>query len=181
MRIQAVGAILLLSMTACSAPAASTATSPSSIAAPSDAASPSATISTATENEVASIMAGYMSEATKTIEGAGDCRMLSVTAKSAADEAMLVACYTNEVTLGTSSTTTAKKLRELTPPASMETIVDDTTAVLDEVSGIDLEKSCGPAMGRPRGTKACDTAMGDRYGAYLRLKEVLASWSPYVS
>jgi len=172
--------VLAVLLAGCSGPAPSPSATPTTVAS-TPTTTPSPVVSTATEKEVGSVVAGYIPDATKTIEGAGECRILSVSAKTAAEQASLLACYTNEITLGLSSSTTAKKLRTLTPPDSMRSLVTQTITALENVSAIDLEKQCGPAMTKPAGTPTCNAALGSRYSAYQQLKGVLASWSPFVN
>lgn len=172
--------ILAVLLAGCSAPTPSPSTIPTTTA-PTPTTTPTPTVSTATEKEVGSVVAGYIPDATKTIEGAGSCRILSVTAKTAAEQANLLSSYANEISLGMSSSTTAKKLRTLTPPESMRSLVTETITALENVSAIDLETQCGPAFTKPAETSTCNAAMGSRYSAYQRLKGVLASWSPYVN
>lgn len=135
----------------------------------------------ATPQQLASIIAGEVPFFREVIDNAGDCRFLWVTGGSSAiEEIEASTCYVREVTATLRAEITARNLRELTPPASMQSLYDDSLSVLDDIGGVEIEAACGDPFDGPIDTEECSQTLGGLYNHYNTLDRVLASWGPYL-
>jgi hypothetical protein len=145
-------------------------------AAAKDTPTPTPTPSVATEAEVASVIAKYEGDWKSTIENASSCR-LQYTLDPTGLKSM--ACYIDEKTMGITTLTAAQALDALAVPDSMTSLVDDTTAILNKISGVDLAVACGDDT-TPEDSDACTAAQGQLYPLYLQLGQELDAWAPYM-
>lgn len=167
-----------LALAGCGTDSKPATTSASSTTAP---AAPSPSPSFATENEVASVIAGYEKDWREVAEKAGPCRFKYVLKEDgplAQTERMT--CYTNEVTAAISAKNAMRDLAQLDVPPSMTPLVEETNKALQLLVDADLESACGPAMQEPNGTKKCDTAMGAQMLGYDMVTNALDKWGPYL-
>lgn len=142
---------------------------------------PTPTASAATEAQLASVIAGYQRDWREVIRNASDCRFdLAMQDSGGIAKAARLSCYTDEITIGLTAASALEELAAMSAPDSMTALVDETTAALQGVAGVDLETVCGPAMSEIRGDKKCRTALGTRMWAYDDLDTALDRWSPYL-
>lgn len=177
-RLGVLAVAMTAALTACGAGAEPTTSTPSTTP---TGASPSPTSSEATPEQVASVIAGKQADWREVIEQAGTCRMNWVMkSEDLAETLNRKSCYTREVTAGLTAQAAIRDLGRLTVPSSMTTLVDKTTAALQQVIDVDLESACGPASGEPSGTDECNKALGQRMWAYNSLGDALDMWAPYL-
>lgn len=142
---------------------------------------PTTSESAATENQVASVIAGGESTWRDAIDDAGDCRF-NLTVGDQEDpitKAETLTCFTNEVTAGVRAEIAIRDLNALTIPDSLVPLVDETKQALQMLVDADLEAACGDSM-TPNQSKDCDETLGARFGSYTVLERVLDKWSPYL-
>lgn len=145
---------------------------------------PSVTVTeeqTATPQELASVVAAYEQDWRDTVAGAGECRVEWVVADESDPTSLAksLTCFTREKTIVLSTQIVARDLRELNPPASMQSIYDDTIATLDDVASSDLEGECGNGNA-PADTSECSAVLGSLMHSYDELERILDSWAPYM-
>lgn len=137
----------------------------------------------ATPEQLASVIAASEDDWRATIDGAYDCRYLWVfeaDSQDVADQLNAQACYWDELTIGVTTQQAADELAGMTPPASMEDLVEDTIAALEAVAATDLEAICGDAIEGRTDSPACSDAIGTRMWSYQELEEALDAWRPYL-
>ena len=135
----------------------------------------------ATENEVASVIAGYEQDWREVIDDAGECRVAwTMRDSDPAQKARRLTCYMRETAMGTTATLARRDLGNLAIPDSMSGLVKDTTKALRAVANVDLEAKCGGPFEGPKGSKECARALGSRMWTYDSLETVLNKWSPYL-
>lgn len=134
----------------------------------------------ATPEQLASVIAGKEAEWREVIDAALDCRFDWTLADPAdAAEVNGITCYLRELTIGYTAATAIDDLANLTPPASMESLVTATNEALTTIRDIDLEAACGEPVSLPDRSEACTSALGLRSSAYTNLESVLDQWGPY--
>ncbi|WP_461048270.1 hypothetical protein [Terrabacter koreensis] len=142
---------------------------------------PSPTPTYASENQVASVIAGNQKTWREVEDSALPCRSAMVLGEdSGMSEIELITCYTNEVTAGVAAQNAIRDLEALDVPPSMEPLVDETRRVLQGMADVDLEKACGPSFEVPKDSKACTEALGSRATSYFLVSGVLDKWAPYL-
>lgn len=135
----------------------------------------------ATPEQLASVIAGELSFFREVIDKAGDCRFLWATGGSTTiEEIEASTCYVDEVTSTLRAEITARDLRELTPPASMQSLYADTLSVLDDLAAVEIESTCGDPFDGPIDTEECSQMLGSLYNHYNTLDRILESWGPYL-
>lgn len=131
--------------------------------------------STASEAQVASIIAENEPQWRDVIANASDCR------GSWFSGAAFSECWDDERQMGAEMKAAAAELRDVEPPESMRAIVDDTIAALDIIIGLDITP-CGSQPLPDLDSEACVSALGSRKVAYDDVvTPALNSWAPYFS
>ncbi|TQO23770.1 hypothetical protein [Paramicrobacterium agarici] len=134
----------------------------------------------ATEEQIASVIAEYEPDWRETIDGAGDCRFLWVMGgDSPADDMNAMSCYLKEQTIVTTAQLVVSDLEALDIPESMSSLVTNTTNVLTSIGEVDLVGVCGEDD-VPADTDECTDTIGTLNGLYMQLDSTLNSWSPYL-
>lgn len=177
-------AALVASVTACSGSDIPTPAGPTTTTAAGSAttttSTPTPTETHATENQVASVIAGYEKGWRKAIDGAGNCRIMWMeTSPDPLTDAQRTTCYAEEVTAGTSAKNALRDLDALSIPPSLEPLVDETKRSLTSLADVDLETHCGPSFQDIKQTPECDKALGAAMTAYFTLGGALDKWGPY--
>lgn len=141
--------------------------------------SPSA-VAYATENQVASVIAGYEPDWREVIEDSANCRFLWVLGGSTfAEEVEAMTCFIQEKTMGVTAQIVIRDLGKLEIPPSMAELVGDTNVQLQAIADIDLELLCG-SEDVPSDAAECTEALGSRNFVYGVLDGTLDKWSPYL-
>ncbi|WP_159571656.1 hypothetical protein [Curtobacterium sp. 18060] len=140
---------------------------------------PTPTATTASENEVASVVAEYAPDWQDVIDNASGCRLEFVTGS---DAARSYVCRTSEETMGITAGLAARSLDELKIPGAMSSLVSETVTILERIAADDLSALCGDDgwNGSEEDDKACTAALGDRFALYQQLDAKLSAWSPYL-
>ncbi|MBS0231740.1 MAG: hypothetical protein JSS52_11365 [Proteobacteria bacterium] len=134
----------------------------------------------ATPQQVASVIAQYVPDWQKVVDGSNDCRFTWVLDKETpAGKVNGMACYHREQTIGTTAQLVLRDWSKLKIPASMSSIVGSTSKTLQAIAAIDLKAVCGEGS-LPAETPECTSAIGSRNFLYTTLKGQLAAWSPYL-
>lgn len=134
----------------------------------------SPTEETATQEQVASVIAGEEFTFRDASDDFFDCRY-SYTIDAEGIEALT--CTTRQKTVVVTAQIVAKDLRELSPPESMEPLVEETLAKLDLIGGVDMD-ACGDAP--TLDDESCSTEL-TALDVYLdSLTGTLDSWGPYL-
>jgi hypothetical protein len=150
-------------------------------AAPSESATPTATVEAATSEQVASVLAEYEPTWREVIADAGECRFTWTLGDAADVTTQLegLSCYTTEKTIGITSQLVVRDWTAMDIPADLQGLVDETSAVLELISDVDLTAVCGDEE-VPDGSDTCNAGLGSRYAAYRTLDSQLNKWSPYL-
>jgi hypothetical protein len=169
--------LLVVALSGCAGTTAPITSQPSTTTAISTTTTPSV----ATENEVASIIAGGEKTWREAADKSPECRLAFVLKeKGVAAGVERVTCYTNELTAGVKAEIAIRDLRALNIPPSMQGLVTETQSALQMMVDADLENACGPAMTEPKDTKECTSALGTPNWSYTLMTSVLDKWSPYL-
>ncbi|WP_167131914.1 hypothetical protein [Paramicrobacterium chengjingii] len=141
---------------------------------------PAPEVDSATEEQVASVVAEYEPDWRETIDGASDCRFLWTTGgETAAEDIKAMSCYLKEQTIVTTAQLVTGDLADLEIPESMSSLVTNTTNVLESIGDVDLTSVCGDGD-VPAETDECNSALGTLNALYMQLDSTLNSWSPYL-
>ena len=133
----------------------------------------------ATEAQVASVIAEYEPTWREVIADAGDCRFVWTLGTTTLDEMQGFSCYLQEQTIGITAQLVVRDFEALDIPPSMTSIVSSSTALLAQISAIDLKSLCGEGE-LPVESTECNEAFGGRNFLYNQLAKELDAWSPYL-
>ncbi|KQO97504.1 hypothetical protein [Leifsonia sp. Leaf264] len=163
--IVAVAVLLLLAGCSASAVAEST---------PTPSATP--TPEFATENQVASVIAGYGPDWREMMDGAIGCRGEWTFNPGSIPG---YTCWLAEQTMSVTAETAVRDLAELKIPPSMAGIVADTTGVLQGIVDVKVKTICGEGEA-PIESDECNKALGSLNFYYVILDGKLDAWAPYL-
>lgn len=113
------------------------------------------------------------------IDGSVDCRFTWTFGETPLDTANGTTCYYQEQTMVATANTAVRDLDALKIPASMETIVSETTPLLSAIAEYDLTGICGTGA-EPAETPECTEMLGSLNFFYTPLKSKLDAWGPWL-
>lgn len=125
------------------------------------------------------MLAQYETDWREVIDSALDCRFTWTLSNSPTSELDGMACYTREQTIGLTTQIVMRDWGELDIPASMQSLVDETSSVLQLIADVDLPAICGDGN-VPAETDECNKALGSRSFNYTMLESKLDAWGPYL-
>lgn len=131
----------------------------------------------ASENQVASVIAEREADWREVIDNAITCRTDWALSPGKMSN---LSCYLQEQTIINTAQLALRDFADLKVPASMSSLVDSTTVVLEQIGAVDLQGACGEGMVEPADSPECNEALGTLNFLYMTLGDKLDAWGPYL-